>query len=263
MKRLPFVVLILTMAVLALPAAAVAAPDTDGKFDRSIDKLFAKDYPQDFETYFSSLGTNPLLGFRWAGTSAEKAVSRSVLKAFRADGLRSVRLEPVPVDVFEFKSATLTVGKRSMVASTFGGVPPTPPGGINADIVYVHGGTAADFDAAGNVSGKLVLMDKMMTSWWYNMPAFEAGLRGAAGVIVTFSWDDPKYYSIAPDALGSFDGYYDESAPPLIYINADRRRLAQVPAARQGLDEAGHRRPDGRGRRHGLQRRRGAARTRA
>ena len=142
-----------------------------------------------------------------------------MLKAFRADGLRSVRLEPVPVDVFEFKSATLTVGNRRMIASTFGGVPPTPPGGINADIVYVHGGTAADFDAAGNVTGKLVLMDKMMTSWWYNMPAFEAGLRGAAGVIVTFSWDDPKYYSIAPDALGSFDGYYDESAPPLIYIN--------------------------------------------
>lgn len=219
MKRLPFVVLILAMAVLALPATVVAAPDADGKFDRSIDKLFAKDYPQDFETYFSSLGTNPLLGFRWAGTSAEKAVSQSVLKAFRADGLRSVRLEPVPVDVFEFKSATLTVDKKTMVGSTFGGVPPTPMGGITADIVYVHGGTAADFDAAGNVTGKLVLVDKMMTSWWFNMPAFEAAEHGAAGVIVTFTPDDPKYYSVAPDALGSFDGYYDESAPPMIYIS--------------------------------------------
>ena len=98
-----------------------------------------------------------------------------MLKAFRADGLRNVRFEPVPVDVFEFKSATLTVGDRTMIASTFGGVPPTPAGGITADVVYVHGGTAADFDAAGDVTGKIVLMDKMMTSWWYNMPAFEAG----------------------------------------------------------------------------------------
>ena len=223
MKRLTPLILLLALAALVLPAVAAADPAATAKFDRSIDKLFAKHYPQDFEAYFSSLGTNPLLGFRWAGTSAEKAVSMRVLKAFRADGLRSVRLEPVPVDVFEFKSATLRVGMRKMIGSTFGGVPPTAKMGIAADIVYVHGGTASDFDAAesayGPVAGKLVLMDKMMTSWWYNMPAFEAGLRGAAGVIVTFTPEDPKYYSIAPDALGSFDGYYDESAPPLIYIS--------------------------------------------
>ena len=108
-----------------------------------------------------------------------------------------------------------------MVGSTFGGVPPTPMGGVTAEIVYVHGGTAADFDAAGNVTGKLVLVDKMMSSWWFNMPAFEAAERGAAGVIVTFTPDDPKYYSVAPDALGSFDGYYDESAPPMIYISQE------------------------------------------
>ncbi|HSQ79102.1 MAG TPA: M28 family peptidase, partial [Candidatus Bathyarchaeia archaeon] len=189
-----------------------------GSFDREIDRLFTAGYPQGLETYFCSLGTDPALGFRWAGTTAERAASDRVAAEMRAAGLANVRLEPVPVDVFEFEGASLTVGGRVMTASTFAGVPPAPEGGITAPIVYAKGGAAADFDAAGDVAGKIVLLDLRLGSWWISLPAMEAKHRGAAGIVCTYTPDDPKYFSADPAALGSFDGQYDMGLPPWIYV---------------------------------------------
>ena len=215
--RIPrFVPLILSIVLLAAPGCRPAGPRA---FDRAIDALFAQGYPQALEGFFCSLGTDPELGFRWAGTSAERAVSGRVAAEMKAMRLAGVRLEPVPVDVFEFEGASLTVGGRRMIASTFAGVPPTPAGGVTAPIVYVGGGAAADFDAAGDVSGKIILVDLRLSSWWISLPAFEAGNRGAAGIVCTYTPDDPKYFSADERALGSFDGQYDLGAPPWIYIS--------------------------------------------
>ena len=215
--RIPgFVPLILSIVLLAAPGCRPAGPRA---FDRAIDALFAQGYPQALESFFCSLGTDPELGFRWAGTSAERAVSGRVAAEMKAMRLAGVRLEPVPVDVFEFEGASLTVGGRRMTASTFAGVPPTPAGGVTAPIVYVGAGAAADFDAAGDVSGKIILVDLRLSSWWISLPAFEAGNRGAAGIVCTYTPDDPKYFSADERALGSFDGQYDLGAPPWIYIS--------------------------------------------
>jgi Iap family predicted aminopeptidase len=213
LRRLGFLVLIL-----ALGGSPACRPGGRASFDASVDDLFAKGYPRELETYFCSLGTNPELGFRWAGTTAERAVSNRVAEEMKAMGLRNVRLEPVPVDVFEFEEASLTVGGRRLTASTVGGVPPTPPEGVTAPVVYVRGGTAADFDAAGDVSGKIVLVDLMLGSWWLTLPALEAAERRAAGIVATSTPDDAKYFSGDDAALGSFDGQYDSGAPPWIYI---------------------------------------------
>ena len=210
---------VLLLFLLVPSLSCSKAPDRTVRFDQAVDALFAEGFPQKLETYFCSLGTNPELGFRWAGTSAEHAVSERVAAEMRAVGLSSVRLEPVPVDVFEFEGASLTVGGRTMIASTIAGVPPSPAGGITAAVVYVRGGTAADLDAAGNVAGKLVLVDAKPGSWWFSLPALEAGHRRAAGVICTTTPDDPKYFSVDDRALGSFDGQYDLGAPPWIYIS--------------------------------------------
>jgi hypothetical protein len=214
MRSSPFFAPLLLAALLAPACSRADRPS----FDQAVDKLFAQGYPQALESYFCSLGTNPNLGFRWAGTSAERAVGDRVASEMRAMGLSNVRHEPVPVDVFEFEEASLTAAGRRMTASTIAGVPPTPPDGVTAPIVYVKGGTAADFDAAGDVTGKLVLVDMKMSSWWFCLPAFEAGQRKAAGVVCTFTPDDPKYYSVDDRALGSFDGQYDLGAPPWIYV---------------------------------------------
>jgi Iap family predicted aminopeptidase len=204
--------------LLAAAFASCGGPDETTAFDKAVDQLFAEGYPRGLVETFCSLGTNPDLGFRWAGTTAERAVGERVAAEMRAMGLANVRLEPVPVDVFEFEKADVTVGDRLMVASTVAGVPPTPEGGITAPVVYVKGGTAADFDAAGDVAGKLVLVDSRMSSWWFFWPAFEAAHRKAAGIIGTFTPDDAKYFSIDDQALGSFDGQYDFAAPPWVYI---------------------------------------------
>jgi len=187
-------------------------------FCKALDELFAQGYPQQLESYFCSLGTNSELGFRWAGTTAEHATGIRIEKEMREMGLSNVRREPVPVDVFEFKRASLTVGSREMICSTFAGVQSTPEGGITAKIVYVKGGTAADFDAVGDVSGKIVLVDYLPNSWWLSVPAFEAAHRQAAGIILTFTPEDAKYYSIHSQALGSFDSAGDLSLPPVVYL---------------------------------------------
>src|SRR5512139_1297308 len=189
-----------------------------GSFDQAVDRLFAKGYPQELETAFCAFGTDPELGFRWAGTTAERGVSDRVAEELRSMGLENVRLEPVPVDVFEFEGASLTVGGRRLTASTFSGVMPTATGGVTAPVAYVKGGTAADFDAAGDVAGKIALVDLKLGSWWVTLPAFEAAERRAAGIVCTTTAEDPKYFSGDERALGSFDAQYASDAPPWIYI---------------------------------------------
>ncbi|MFC1792801.1 M28 family peptidase [Planctomycetota bacterium] len=187
-------------------------------FCNAVDELFTKGYPKELENYFCTLGTNPELGFRWAGTTAEHATGIRIEKEMREMGLSNVRREAVPVDVFEFKKASLTVGSREMACSAFTGVRSTPEGGVTAEVVYVKGGSAADFDAVGDVSGKIVLVDYLPNSWWLSVPAFEAAHRQAAGIILTITPEDPKYYLIHSQALGSFGSAGDLSLPPIIYL---------------------------------------------
>lgn len=203
----------------ALLAALACGRAGRGSFDDAVDRVFAAGFPQELETYFCAQGTNPDLGFRWAGTPAERAVSERVAAEMTAMGLANVRLEPVPVDVFDFASASLAVGDRRLTASTFAGVPPTPAGGVAGPLVYAKGGTAADLDAAGDVSGKIVLLDLRLSSWWILLPALEAGRRGAVGIVCAYTPEDPKYFSADPAALGSFDGQYAMDAPPWICVS--------------------------------------------
>jgi hypothetical protein len=216
------VLFIPVLLLLLLPTAALAK-SSPAKFDRAVDRLFQQGYPQNLEQYFVSLGTNPDLGFRWAGTSAEKAVAERTFKALKAAGLRGVKYEPVPVDVFDFKRAAVTTASGlDYVASSFAGTPPTGPDGITADLVYVGNGTKAAFDAAeaasGPVAGKLVLMDlDFGTAFWMSLPGAEAAHRGALGVIMTYG--DGGYYWYAEDALGSFDATYQYDWAPMVYVS--------------------------------------------
>ena len=269
-KRLA-VLFIPVLLLLLLPTAALAK-SSPAKFDRAVDRLFQQGYPQELEQYFVSLGTNPDLGFRWAGTSAEKAVAERTFKALKAAGLRGVKYEPVPVDVFDFKRAAVTTASGlDYLASSFAGTPPTGPDGITADLVYVGNGTKAAFDAAeaasGPVAGKLVLMDlDFGTAFWMSLPGAEAAHRGALGVIMTYG--DGGYYWYADDALGSFDATYQYDWAPMVYVSKTdgdvlRAEVQTAMAAREAYEATmvcdttvtARRR-----RRHRLQRHRHAAR---
>ena len=138
MKRLVLPILLVCLLALVLPAAASALT-----YEQAIDQLVASGYTTDAEDYLTSLGTDPILGFRLAGTSAEHAASYYVRDQLTGMGLSDVRLEAVPVDAWDFKGASVSLGGKTFTASSFAGVPGTA-GPLEAEIVYVGNGTAAD-----------------------------------------------------------------------------------------------------------------------
>ena len=88
------------------------------------------------------------------------------------------------------------------------------------DVDLVNGpwsGSAGAFDAVGDVRGKIVVVDFESAMWWMTMPDMEAGLRGAAAVILTYNPDWPGYYG-QPEALAAFAAETDLSSPPMVWI---------------------------------------------
>jgi Iap family predicted aminopeptidase len=208
--------LALTLLLLALVGCAHRREAATSRFDQAVDELIAQGYPEEVVSHLNSLGTSEL-GYRLGGTSAGNAGAEYLAEQMREMGLSNVRLEPVPLDAWEIKGASVSVDGRSMICSQFPGVPPTPTEGITAEVVYVKGGAAADYKGK-NVEGKIVLVDLMMDSWWLNLPAHEATVQGAAAIVFTFNPEDPSYYSFAPDTLGSNDGIYGFAWAPAVYL---------------------------------------------
>ena len=221
----------LVVGLFAPVAAAKVRPPT---FDRAVDDLIAGGYAQRIEAHLCSLGTSPF-GFRVGGTTADDAAARYIADEMRAIGLKNVRLESVAMDVWEYHGGSVSFGGSVFDATSFTGVPGTPPRGITGEVVDVGFGTAADFDAAGDVSGKIVLVDFHGDAFWSNLPGHEATLRKATAVILTTSTADLSFFS-DPNSLGSNDGEYDLDWVPLVSVSratGDRIRdeLANGPVA--------------------------------
>ena len=230
MKRSRLLALTLGLLVLLLLPASPAAAGPAPTFDQAVDQLVAQGYPQAIEAYLCSLGTSPL-GFRVGGTSSDTAAAYYLANQMAMIGLKNVRLEPVKMDVWEFRSASVTVGDRVINASSFTGVPGTPSAGVSGEVVYVGGGTAAEFDQVGPVTGKIVMVDFLSDSWWSNMPSHEAAIRGAKAIILTSSRADLNYYA-DPDTLGSNDGEHDLDWPSMVHISrTDGDWLKELAAA--------------------------------
>lgn len=204
---------------LLLPACVFAVPT----FDQAVDKLVAKGYPQAVETDLTSFGTSPQLGFAMAGSTADDQAAEYIAGQLRASGFVNVHLEPVPVDEWGFRGASVQFPGpggtiTTLQASTFGGVSPTPTEGISAPVVYVGAGTAAAFDAAPSVVGKIVLIDALLGSWWMDWPFREAEIRGAVAIIYRSVATDLSYYG-EPNALGSMDAEYNYPGLPVVHIS--------------------------------------------
>ena len=212
MRRRSLSLLLVSLVVLLLlPAAASALT-----YDQAVDQLLADGYPQEIEEYLTSQGTSDI-GMAFGGSSADTARAEYLAKKLRALGY-SVKLEAVPLDVMEFKGASVTAGGETYVASTFGGVRGTKAGGITGELVYVGAGTATEVAAAGDLSGKIAIIDAYLGSWWMNWPWTEAALAGAAGIIYTGVADDDSYFA-QPEALASFDAEYRYALAPVVYIS--------------------------------------------
>ena len=132
-----------------------------------------------------SLGTNPNLGFRTAGSSAELAAADYLSEELTKLGFE-VTKEPVKLDTWTFKHASLayTDASGSQKTLTLAAYHVQYVADNAAmELVYAGRGTEADYDGL-DVTGKLVLIDiDQMDDWWINWPAYQAKVKGAAAVI--------------------------------------------------------------------------------
>jgi len=207
---------LLTAAVLVLLLPAVAQAMT---LNQAVDKLFKQGYPQRLEKAINGFQATSM-GFRWAGSAADNQAAQFIADEMKAAGLSNVKLEPVAVDAWTLESASVTVGTKVMQASSYPGVPATGAAGVTGQVVRIPGtGSAADFDKAGDITGKIALVNFASEYWWFNFPCAEAGLRGAKAVILIY---DAKYpgYQGAPNAFASNDPGYTYTSPPLVWLPA-------------------------------------------
>ena len=182
----------------------------------------------------SAIGSSPL-GFRVAGTPEDDEVCALLADTMRSIGLEDVRLEPVPVDGWRFKGAELAVADASFPCASFGGSPPTPPGGIQAEVVFAGRGSRAELARAG-ARGRIVLVDWRGDHFlWPSLTAAEATQAGALAVVCA-CLPGGRYYQ-ADGALGCFDGTWIGGSVPLATIAGDhalrlieQQRSGPVPA---------------------------------
>jgi Iap family predicted aminopeptidase len=178
--------------------------------DAAVDTSFALDVVREL----AAIGASDL-GFRVAGTPEDDATCALVAGRMAALGLQ-VELEPVPVDAWRFRGASLAVAGEVLQCSSFGGVPGTPPGGLEGELVYVGEGTRGELRHLDLV-GRIALFgwrgDQL---FWPSLTAAELGRAGALAVVCTCLLGARYYQGVR--ALGSFDAMWLAGSPPLAYL---------------------------------------------
>src|ERR687888_102162 len=159
------------------------------------------------------------LGFRVAGTPEERRATAWIARRMRSLGLEDVVEEAVPVDAWRFRGAWVEADGKRYECASMGGVPETPSGGVSGELVFVRRGGRPELDAAGDLAGKVVLVDWSDETLWPFQFGLELGLRGAAAVVVACFPGGPYYQE--PGALGTFDAMYHAGAPPPVTIRKE------------------------------------------
>jgi len=133
-------------------------------FDRAVweERLIGQAWTKD--SIYENLEALCDFGGRFAGTAGEAAARAWLEERFRAVGLSDVHLEWYDYNAWERGpcQATMVFPTRHPLASALALVyaPATPPSGLEAKIVDVQHGSAAEFDArAAEIPGNIVLAD--------------------------------------------------------------------------------------------------------
>ena len=238
MKR-PLFLLIPLCLLLLLPAAASAKAKPT--FDQAIDQLFAQGYPQAVDTHLIAMpGTNPQLGVLLGGHLGRQREGRLPGQRRCAPiGLKNVHLDPVPVDVFNFKSAS--VDDR---CEHVGGLDASPASGrrrkqgITGQVVYAHEGTAAGLRRTGGRRRQRRRQDRAARRRPHQLLDERSRPRrrptaARPAIIFTYGPTTAPYWTYATDALASFDSEFDLSDVPAVYISQQDGDLAAQPADRR------------------------------
>ena len=193
----------------------------------------AVEYPEDFQAFLdvldtdfsyevdktiSEFGDDPALGFRSAGSPAEKETAQYIEKTMKEIGLQNVTVDEYTLDGWTFKGANIkftnAAGEEQKI--DLGGYQTTI---VAKDeplkLVYLNKGTAADYEGV-DVTGKLVLIDiDQNEEWWINNPSMQAHVKGAKAVLAN---------SAMPVEMGDRIGTQDFCGPantPALGISQD------------------------------------------
>ncbi len=187
-----------------------------------------------FAKKMETFRTNPVLGFRTAGSEAECQTGEMIREAMEQIGLSDIHKDEIPVDAWEFKKAVMEYTDRRGEKHVF------QLGGYQTDfftdgfkefsLVYVGRGREKDYRKQ-DVKGKLVLADiNQRDEWWINFPVYQAWLKGAAAFIAV---QDNGYGEVDDHSLNTQDIAGPAYAPAFSMSKADAAVL------KADLEEAG------------------------
>ena len=166
--------------------------------------------------------TNPVLGYRTAGSRAEFETGGMLVREMESLGLSDVHKDRICVDSWEFEKAVMVFTDSRAGEHRFQlGAYQTDfhTGGFREfSLVYLGKGTAADYGQV-DVTGKLVLIDiNQRDEWWINFPVYQAWLKGAAALIAV---QEQGYGEINDEALNAQDIAGPDYAPAFSMSRAD------------------------------------------
>ena len=156
---------------------------TEQQYIASLDIEASYNLAKQMEAY----RTNPVLGYRPAGSKAEFETGE-MLKSYMEDlGLSNVRKDEIKVDGWEFEKAVLAyadaAGERQEVQLGAYQTDFVTKGAETFQVVYVGKGGEKDY-ADKDVTGKIVLAEiNQRDEWWINFPVYQAHEKGAKALL--------------------------------------------------------------------------------
>lgn len=193
-------------------------------------------YSYNLAKELENIRSNPVLGYRSAGSMAEHEAGELIFNRMVEAGFSNVHKDRVNVDAWEFKRAIIKAGVGGEERELQLGAYQTnfvTDGYESVQIVDAGKGTLEDYEELKrlgiSVEGKLVMAEiNQREEWWINFPVYQAKLKGAKGFIAVQAGG---YGEVAENALNAQDiaGPSDAPAFSISRTDADfiKRCMAQ------------------------------------
>lgn len=172
--------------------------------------------------------TNPVLGYRTAGSRAEFETGEMLAAEMRAIGLE-VEKHRFTLDGWDFHHARLTYkdNEGNEHTAELGGYQTDfdTKGPKHYTLIDAGTGTAEELDRL-DVRGKLVLVHiNQRDDWWINYPAYQAHVRGAAAILAVQACG---YGEVNAGALNAQDVCGPRDAAAFSLSKKDARQMADT-----------------------------------
>ncbi|WP_243008967.1 M28 family peptidase [Clostridium sp. AM58-1XD] len=192
------------------------------KFFEAVDADASYRFAKKMETY----RTNPVLGFRTAGSEAERMTGEMIREEMERIGLADIHKDEIHLDSWEFKKAVMRYEDHTGRVFEFQlGAYQTDfhtEGFQEFPVVYLGKGTAEEYKGR-DVKGKIVLVDiNQREEWWINFPVYQAHLKGAAALVAV---QENGYGEIDDTSLNAQDIAGPADAPAFSMSRADANVL--------------------------------------